>query len=133
MLVTIRDETATGSVTNELTLDVLTETVTVRELIRGRVYQEVQDYSRRRQAGAAEFKGLVTPTQAERALNGPATTRPGREVDWKAQFDRACEAFDRNGFFVLVDNRQAESLDEPVTLRHDSRVSFVKLVPLVGG
>jgi hypothetical protein len=133
MLVTIRDETATGSVTNELTLDVLTETVTVRELIRSRVYQEVQDFNRRRQAGAAEFRGLVTPTPAERVLNGAQPRRADREVDWKAQFERACEAFERNGFFLLVDDRQAEALDEEVVLRHDSRVGFVKLVPLVGG
>jgi hypothetical protein len=131
MLVTIRDESATGSVTHELTLDLLTETVTVRELIRGRVYQEVQDYNRRRRAGGTEFRGLVTPSPAERALN--AARAPGRDVNWKAQFDKACEAFGRNGFFLLVDDRQAESLDEAVTVRHDSVVSFVKLVPLVGG
>ena len=132
MTVCVRDETATGSVTNELTLDVLSESITVRELIRSRVYQEVQDYNLRQRQGDASFRGLVTPTDAERALNGVRLRTP-REVDWKQQFDKACDAFDRNGFFVLVDDRQAESLDEPVTLRHDTRVSFVKLVPLVGG
>jgi hypothetical protein len=129
MLVKIRDETATGSVTNELSLDVLTETITVRELIRSRVYQEVQDYNLHRQS-KQPFRGLVTPTDAERTLNGE---KPVREIDWKAQFDKACRAFEGNGFFVLVDDRQTESLDEPVTLRHDAKVSFVKLVPLVGG
>ena len=39
MLLTIKDETAGGKVTNSLTLDVLDETITVRELIRSRVYQ----------------------------------------------------------------------------------------------
>jgi hypothetical protein len=115
-------------VTHELTLDVLDETLSVRELIRGRVYQEVQDYNRRR--GEAAFRGLVTPGEAETALNGP---RPRREIDWKAQFDQTCEAVERNGFFLLIDDRQAESLAETITLRHDTRVSFVKLVPLVGG
>jgi hypothetical protein len=137
MLLTIRDETAGGAVTNELTLDVLSETLTVRELLRGRVYQEVQDYNLRqrqaRQGAAAEYRGLVTPTDAERTLNGAARLRKPREIDWKQQFERACDAFERNGFFLLIDDRQAESLDEPVTLRHDSKVSFVKLVPLVGG
>jgi hypothetical protein len=132
MILTIRDETASGSVTNELTLDVLQESITVRELIRGRVYQEVQDYNLRRQQAGAEFRGLVTPTDAERTLNG-VRPAPGRDVDWKKQFDKACDAFERNGFFLLVDDRQAESLDETVMLRHDTRVSFVKLVPLVGG
>jgi hypothetical protein len=132
MTVTIRDETATGSVTNELTLDVLAETITVRELIRSRVYQEVQDYNLRQRQGNAGFRGLVTPTGAEQALNGVRLKKP-RDIDWKAQFDKAADAFDRNGFFILIDDRQAESLDETITLRHDSKLSFVKLVPLVGG
>ena len=130
---TIRDETAAGKQTGELTLDGLTETITVRELIRSRVYQEVQDHNRRADA-AAPFNGLVTPRDEERALNGPRTGAPrGREINWKQQFDVACDAFRRNGFFILVDERQAESLDERITLRHDTKVGFVRLTPLVGG
>lgn len=137
MLVTIRDETAGGAVTNELTLDVLDETITVRELIRSRVYQEVDDHNRRVRAandGATPYRGLVTPTPAERELNGPRVgAGRQREVDWRKQFDVACEAFERNGFFVLVGDRQAETLDEPIALRAETRVSFVRLTPLVGG
>jgi hypothetical protein len=48
-------------------------------------------------------------------------------------FKRALEAFDRNGFFVLVGNRQAESLNESFEVKVETEVSFVKLVPLVGG
>jgi hypothetical protein len=132
MILCVHDETATGSVTNELTLDVLSESITVRELIRSRVYQEVQDYHLRQRQGDASFRGLVTPTDAERALNGVRLRMP-REIDWKQQLEKACDAFTRNGFFILIDDRQAESLDETITLRHDTKVSFVKLVPLVGG
>ncbi len=132
MLLTVRDETATGSVTNELTLDVLSETITVRELIRSRVYQEVADYNLRRSQHDANFNGLVTPEDAEKTLNG-SRTRRSRDIDWKAQFEKACEAFSHNGFFILIDDRQAETLDETVTIRHDTKISFVKLVPLVGG
>jgi hypothetical protein len=133
MTLTVRDETPTGSVTNQLTLDVLAETITVRELIRSRVYQEVQDYNlRQRQEASAAFRGLVTPTDAEQTLNGARLRKP-RQIDWKQQFDKASDAFTRNGFFILIDDKQAESLDETITLRHDTRVSFVKLVPLVGG
>lgn len=132
MLLTVRDETATGSVTHELTLDVLSETITVRELIRSRVYQEVADYNLKRSQQDANFNGLVTPEDAEKTLNGTRTRR-ARVIDWKAQFEKACEAFSHNGFFILIDDRQAETLDETVTIRHDTKVSFVKLVPLVGG
>jgi hypothetical protein len=128
----IQDQTATGQTTNQLTLDVLDERIIVRELIRSRVYQEVQDYNLRLRLGGGEFRGLIQPTDAERTLNG-VRPRASREIDWKQQFDRACEAFDRNGFFVLVGNYQPTSLEEEIEVRHDSIVSFVKLVPLVGG
>ena len=137
MQVIIRDETASGRVTNELSLDVLTETITVRELIRSRVYQEVDDHNRRvrQDAGAAAaFNGLVTPTDDERTLNGPAVgKRKIREIDFKQQFAVACESFERNGFFILIGNKQVESLDEAATLQAGTAVSFVKLTPLVGG
>lgn len=132
MQLTVRDETASGTVTNELTLDVLCESMTVRDLIRARVYQEVQDYNLRQRRDKREYNGLVVPDDAERALNG-VRLRSGREIDFRQQFDKACEAFDRNGFLVLINDHQAQSLDETVTLRHDTKVSFVRLVMLVGG
>jgi hypothetical protein len=132
MLLTIRDESATGNVTNELTLDVLAETITVRELIRSRVYQEVQDYNLRQRTGQPEFRGLVTPSDAERTLNGVKLRKP-REIDWKDQFEKACNAFEHNGFFILVDDKQAEDLEQQFTIASTTTVSFVKLVPLVGG
>lgn len=126
---TVTDQTPGGKTTHSVTLEFPAERTTVRELIRSRVYQEVQDYNRRR---PETFNGLVRPTDAEQALNG-FKLKKAREIDWKKQFDKACEAFERNGFFILVDDRQAESLDDEIELRHGTQVSFVKLTPLVGG
>jgi hypothetical protein len=127
--ITIRDETLTGQSIGEHPLDLLTERVTVRELIRSRVYQEVQDYNR---SQPETFRGLIQPTDAEQTLNG-YRVRGHRQIDWKAQFDKACDAFERNGFFVLVNDRQPDSLDEELTIDPTKTVTFVKLVPLVGG
>jgi hypothetical protein len=101
----------------------------MRELIRARIYQEVQDYNTRE---PEYFRGLVEPTQAERTLNG-YKLKARRKIDWQEQFHRAVEAFERNGFFVLVGDRQAATLDEEFEVKVDAEVSFVKLVPLVGG
>ncbi|MFG2330403.1 hypothetical protein ACGFMM_12320 [Streptomyces sp. NPDC048604] len=49
------------------------------------------------------------------------------------EFARAVDAFGRNGFLVLVGDRQVEDLDETVELGPDTEVTFLKLVPLVGG
>ena len=130
--VLLYDETLGGERTASLRLDLLTATVTVRELIRRRVYEEVQQFH----AAPPDtiFRGLVTPTATETALNGQKPTHAAkRRVDWEAQYEKAVQAFERNGFFVLVGDRQVEDLDAPVTLNVDTEVSFVKLVPLVGG
>ena len=131
--VLLYDETLGGERTASLCLDLLTATITVRELIRRRVYEEVQQYHAA--PPDAVFRGLVTPTVTEIALNGPKPPRETvkRRVDWEAQFDKAVQAFERNVFFVLVGVRQVEDLDAPVTLKVDTEVSFVKLVALVGG
>jgi hypothetical protein len=127
--VTIRDETSLGETTNELTLEFLDERVTVRELIRSRVYQEVTEFNAR-QVGL--FKGLIQPKDAERAPGGFRLSKP-RRLDWQEQYRKALDAFGRNGFLILLDDRQLDDLDEVIELRHDATVSFLRLVPLIGG
>jgi hypothetical protein len=126
---TIHDETTSGKKTNTFTLECLTERMTVRELLRARIYQEVQDYN---QKEPEYFRGLVEPTNAERVLNG-YKLKAKRKIDWQEQYNRALQAFERNGFFVLVGDKQAENLDQEFEVKVDTEVSFVKLVPLVGG
>src|SRR5688500_15255985 len=122
----VHDETTSGQKTNTFTIECLTERMTVRELIRARIYQEVQDYN---QKEPEYFRGLVEPTHAERTLNG-FKLKAKRKIDWQEQFKSACGVFERNGFFVLVGDRQATDLDEEFEVKVDTEVSFVKLVPL---
>ena len=127
---TVHDETASGQKTNTFTLACLTERMTVRELIRARIYQEVRDYNNQKEP--EYFRGLVEPTDAERVLNG-YKLKAKRKIDWEEQFRRATDAFHRNGFFVLVGDKQAETLDQEFDVKVDTEVSFVRMVPLVGG
>jgi hypothetical protein len=126
---TIRDETLGGESLHEWALEVLTERITVRELIRSRVYQEVQDHNRR---NADVFRGMVQPEDSEKTLNGWKLKKP-RQVDWKSQFDRAVEAFEKNQILILVNDKQAETLDDEVVVAPTTAVTFLRLMPLVGG
>lgn len=128
---TVYDESTTGDRGDPIVLEFLTEIITVRELIRQRVYQEVQDYNLQ-QTQTPVFRGLVQPTDAEQTLNG-YKLKTKRQIDWQQQFDKAVQAFESNRVLVLVNDRQAESLDERVTITPSTAVSFLKLVPLVGG
>ncbi|WP_432571498.1 hypothetical protein [Kineococcus sp. SYSU DK005] len=123
------DETTSGQRSDGWGLQVLEESLPLRELIRRRIFQEVAEHHARR---PERFTGLVQPTTAERALNGEHVRAP-RRVDPQEQFDRAVEAFSRNVFFVIVDDRQVSDLDVEVDLRSGPEVIFLKLVPLVGG
>ena len=126
---TITDATPSGERLHSFTLDHLAERTSVREILRARIWQEVMDYNQQ-QSGV--FCGLVQPRDAERALNG-VKLKALRTIDWEAQFQRACEAFERNSFFILIGDRQADSLDEEFDVEVDTEVQFVKLTPLVGG
>ncbi|MET8007454.1 hypothetical protein [Nonomuraea glycinis] len=128
-LVTFRDETATGKALGEFSLPDLPDSVTARELVRLRVREEV---ARHNAAPSQHFRGLVEPTDAEVELNG-YRLRALRRLDWERQADAAEAAFARNGFILLVGDRQIDDLDERIALVGDPVVSFIKLVPLVGG
>jgi hypothetical protein len=125
----IVDATPAGRRLAEIRLVFSAPRVTVRDVIRRRITEEVESYNR---APAELFHGWVQPTDAEAAIDGYRVAKP-RALSVSAQCAKAFEAFDRNGFFVLAGGRQVESLDEELDLGDDLEVSFVKLVPLVGG
>ncbi len=127
----VYDEQTTGDRGDPIVLEFLTDNITIRELIRERVYQEVQDYNVQ-SAQQPVFRGLVQPTDAEQTLHG-YKLKTKRQIDWQQQFDKATEAFEAGSILVLVNDRQADSLDERVTIAPETTVSFLKLVPLVGG
>ncbi|TGE08118.1 hypothetical protein [Hymenobacter fodinae] len=128
-VLTILDETATGGILNRLELEVAQEMLTVRELIARRVQQEVAAYNARQ---SDVYRGLVQPTDSERVLNGFRLRQP-KPIDAEQQLYKALEGFQQNGYFVLVNDRQVESLEEEVWMGSGATVSFIKLTPLVGG
>ena len=127
--VTIRDDVRPGNERHELVLEDIPAAITLRDIIHTRVREEV---AKANAGGEREFRTLVQPVGAEVTLNGYRLPR-GRTIDWRRQAEKAEEAFARNGFFVLVDGRQVEDLDEELELTADSEIRFVKLTPLVGG
>jgi len=54
-------------------------------------------------------------------------------VDAEAAVTAALQAFEDGLYFVFVEGEQITSLDEPVSLRPEMHLSFVRLVALAGG
>ncbi|MFF4385996.1 MULTISPECIES: hypothetical protein [unclassified Streptomyces] len=128
-MVTFVDETTAGSRGDGWALDMAEERLALRELIRRRVFQEVAEYHAQR---SEVFQGLVQPEGAERTPGGYALRTP-RRIDPQKQTELALKAFERNGFLVLVGDRQIVGLDEEIALPPGVEVTFLKLVALVGG
>jgi len=127
--VTILDEALSGERFGTRKLEIAAETVTLRMLIEQRIREEVEEFNRKQ---SDVFGGFIQPTETERVLNG-YRLKAKRQLSWENQYEKALEAFAKNGFFVIVDGHQVEDLDEVIPLRDTSEVHFLKLVPLVGG
>ena len=127
--ITIFDESAPGKTQATFILELDVRKLTLRELIRQRVREEVARFNAAR---GEVFQGLIEPTESERVLNG-YKLKKFRTLDWQRQFQTALDSFAANGFFVLVDGEQIEELDEPLELGKTAEVRFIKLMPLVGG
>ncbi|MBL8587359.1 MAG: hypothetical protein JNK46_02420 [Methylobacteriaceae bacterium] len=80
------------------------------------------------QARAALARRLVALNPWRRGA--PA---PRREPTVEDAVEIALAGFDKNAFFLLVDGAQVTRLDETIPLRPTSEVTFVRLLPLVGG
>jgi hypothetical protein len=130
IVLTVQDEDVGGQISNKHTLEFPTERLTVRDLIRGRIYEEVHDFNH---DPSREFRGLIRPGEEETRLNGDSRSPRAKPINWKQQFDMACQAFEDGRILLLVDDRQSESLDDELELRPDSVATFLRLTLLVGG
>jgi hypothetical protein len=128
-VLTIKDQLSAGKITNEINVSFDQDLVTVKDIIEARVLQEVESYNNTK---PEYFQGLVQPSNAEKTLNG-YRMKERKKVDGEKQVYIALDGFNKNVYFVLINGKQAETLDQEVTLSSTTTVNFVKLTPLVGG
>ncbi len=129
MNILIIDELLNGNITNQFEIEIESGTITTQDLIEKRVKQEVENYNEKL---SEYYNGLVEPTEAEKTLNGFKLKRK-LLIDHEKQVYVALNAFQKNAFFILVDNVQIEDLNQEIKLKNYSKVSFIKLTPLIGG
>ncbi len=122
----IKDESASGKLLNEIALQFEKEYISVEELISARIKLEVLKY----QENLDSYReGLVLPTDMESRLNKKAKIA----IDVEKQIYVALDAFNKNAFFILVNDEQVDQLDQKFLVDSSTKVSFIKLTPLVGG
>ena len=129
VVLSIKDESLSGRVLREMSVGFNSEDVTIQDIIEARVRQEVENYNNKQ---PEYYNGLIEPTDAEKTING-YKLHNRKPIDGEKQVYTALDAFQKNGFFVLVDNQQYTTLNQRIRLTGSTYVSFIKLTPLVGG
>ena len=129
MKITLKDENFAGEALSQILIEIEKDSCTLKEIIEKRVEAEVEKYNK---VLPKYFTGLVQPTESEVTLNGYLIGNR-RKIDVEKQVFVALNAFQKNSFFVLVDDEQITELDEVIELQSERKISFIKLTPLVGG
>jgi hypothetical protein len=130
MNLVIHDETRTGSILNQLKIHLSHTSLTAKELIRERVYQEVKIFNNRR---TEFFHGLlVQPAKAERVFDG-YRIEPSCKLDPEKQYYMAMHAFNNGDFFLMVGEERIVDPEKKLDLSDGTHVSFLKIRPLIGG
>jgi hypothetical protein len=109
--------------------------LTLRDFIGRVVRAEVAAFGER-QAERRLTRFLSEPQiqqQAERGRVDFGGRDLHQDVDGDQAVGVALESFEDGLYLVVIDGRQYESLDEQVAVGADSRVTFLRLVPLAGG
>lgn len=100
-------------------------TLTIADLIALKVRQEIQEcLAGQRQARSGEY---LTPEELLGARPVPAPQHSASEVY------RAQQAFAARTFMVVVDGQRLNNPAQCLTLKPDSCIEFIKILPLVGG
>lgn len=120
----IKDESLTGECLSQAVLTFPVAQITVRQLIEARVEHEI---AHRAVTSVVQKEGQFQPDPVESLLNGP------RLLDDEQQKLAAICAFQGHAFFLFVNDRQMTSLKDEILITSNTRVLFIKLVPLVGG
>jgi hypothetical protein len=129
-LLTVLEKTVGGADRDRFQIQLPDGPTIVSDLIRQCVDFQVAA-SRDRPPGAQRNTCFV-PNDQERALNGDKATNHAHP-DVHKQYERAFRAFQTNQIMLLVDGQQLDNLDDEIMIHPASSVTFLKLVPLVGG
>jgi hypothetical protein len=124
-------------------LELGSQPITAAQLIRRTVEEQLRELTAR-QALSAEQRAqafdrqYLTDDEIRRQAESGAVGRAPRPLrrpagDVEQEVARALRAFACGAFVLLVDGRQVEQLDSVVDAGLGTRVTFLRLMPLVGG
>jgi len=110
------------------------EPLTLRQLIRRIVLQEVEAFTERQEA--RQRVRILTEQQIAQGLEKGRVDAGGRELQQKVVPEEAVgtalQAFEDGIYLVILDGEEQRELDRQIFLQPDSHVVFIRLVMLAG-
>jgi hypothetical protein len=131
MQLIIKEENFAGKILDEISLQIANETLTVADLIKLKVENEIDCQNLKIEKNNQGYQH-----QTEDILNknnSSYNSVKNKTLDAEAQIYRAWEAYKNNQIIVMIDNRQTEALEEEILVSPETQVSFIRLTQLVGG
>lgn len=104
----------------------------VRHLIAKLVFESVRDFHLREKEGAF---GVLTQEKIAEGLAKGRLGRPREEAqtaDLDQATGQALQAFEDGIYLLFVDGEQKRSLEEPVYLQPDTKITLIRLTALSG-
>jgi hypothetical protein len=118
----------TGQRTSHVCLTLPVATLAVQDLIARKVRQEVEEIlTHWRSDVSGEY---LTPEELLGVATQACRGAPGTVED---EIARAQQAFTARAYMIVVDNQRVWEPDTLLTLRPETQVEFIKILPLVGG
>jgi hypothetical protein len=114
-----------GQLTVPVSVTVPPGGLSLRDLISRKIEQEFSEWVDRKRSGLSgeAFSAEELLGVAPLAVHGDA----GREVE------RAQLAFEARDFMVVIDDQRVGNADELLVVNPETRVEFIKILPMVGG
>jgi len=143
----ISGESKVGQGLGEVNLRLVSEKITVRELISRTVTEQIKELTETQKAEAATIhlvlaRQYLTPKDINQLTETGRIRLPSEKQVNKAdsavinvdeEINKALNGFDTQAFRVLADGEQMESLDQELVLTDETKLVFLRLTRLVGG
>lgn len=119
---TIHDETPGGSIIHQVKIRLSRTQITVKELIKERVYQEVAAFNVN---SPAHYFGILAPETAQREWFG-YRIRKRTKIDPFVQYHRTLTAFENNQLGIFVNDKKLDDPNVSIMLDESIKVSFMQ-------
>ncbi|MEO8392643.1 MAG: hypothetical protein ABI700_06590 [Chloroflexota bacterium] len=126
-----------------IAIELLEESLTVQDLITRTIKEQVHDLLINRKIDAENILRMLdrqylidadVQREARRgAVKVPSTRLHPLAINIEAEVERALRGFEQKAYLMVVDGEQPDSLTDVITLRPTSKITFLRLTPLVGG